>query len=114
MNKRIISVAIPIILEIIALFIAGQTGPQEAVLAGDSSASFAALGNVLMAVVLGIFAGIFAIVSNVQNGGNILGAFLCIFLSLAFLLFFGFTPTNISLAVLSIIFFAIPMRKAFI
>lgn len=114
MNKRIVVVAIPIVLEIIALLVAAQVGPQAAVVSGDSSASFAVIGNVLMAVGLGFFAGIFAIVSSVQNGGNPLGAFLCILFSLICLLFFSLSQANMALAIISIIFFAIPMRKVFI
>ena len=114
MNKRIVSVAIPIILEIIAFFVAAQVAPQAAAVSGDSSASFAAIGNVLMAVGLGFVAGIFAIVSSVHNGGNPLGAFLCILFSLICLLFFSLSQANMSFAIISIIFFAIQLRTAFI
>ena len=55
MNKRIVSVAIPIILEIIAFFVAAQVAPQAAAVSGDSSASFAAIGNVLMSALSQVF-----------------------------------------------------------
>lgn len=114
MSKRLVGTLIPIVLEIVALVIAGTSGAQDAAMSGDGGASFAALGSVALALVFGCAAGIFAIVDSIYNGGGLVSAIVCVLLSLFALFAFSFTPSNVAMALIAVVFFAIPMRKAFI
>lgn len=116
MNRRIIAVLVPIILEAIALFIAGTSGAPEVAASGGSAggAAFAAAGNVVIALVVGLLAGIANAVCSISSGANPLTAVVCMLLSLFALFSFSFMHDNLAMPALAVVFFAIPLRKAFV